>query len=1489
MGIKVLISSARKCKEKELIKKMLELLPGVEQVYDCNDTPTDYNRDKTKQDEIDDCIRHRTDWFILLCPYDFVGEATFHELEVAMRASRSKYELPMVSIFFSADAEEELRLRNEQLAAERQNPIAYDSEHDKTRDEIDALINPSPNHRHYLPDPYPLGKLVESVQKEYERFIANGLRMRRFETFCSDILPTDIFYDPNRAKEENGFVADYFIPMEHYRQMMEQGANHMVLCGPPASGKTRSVYEYLRSWGRDPKHQHVFISVRAARNLGMGQDGHHCISLHDLVAELKAYDHSLKVFPSCRVESDVHHFIVIDQVDSLVGDDFHLLKELFDVSSSALRPNYQILMTTTQSGYDRSEAMFVDNQNVEYTSNDYQVTLPLRRIDITPLSDDDARKIWADLTAHDTDPKIMPKGTVVGDFIPKLRQYNERLLEEARRFKSVFPAVQIPYRALPINTIGAFVRSVQLVKRMRRNQAVPLCLCVMCMEQMLWDLFREKYREDEFRRLFSEDLVKFMKEYFVEFNILQLDFGKGAVAQTNLHKGKYARVASSRERREKWLVVADLDFEKPQVYDREQMETIVSPEIMLSFANDKMWEELERSYQFDYKIVTLPNGNKTANLHAREEAEKAMDIWYDTFACYGPWTTLLRMLTRSPLIPLDKLQKKEFDYAGKNNAAYVEEKYEETLKWAEQMTEAEKREFLADPDRLFLKRLLTANKGRVDSIRREVYGGGPSVKPLYQTYSFVGELYKKAYERARLFGFRKAIDEKTVRQMKKRQEQEGNADKKECHVDDYLVLADEVLRALKANMKETAAAASQDPSGELYFISRRILQCDTFNEAYDTFFSNTNLAVTMGEINYQYAHSTSEDEKLAYAYKGCSQIMSSMCALILGDFDFNKWMELGEQTHTDITLWNLNQLVTRSARDTKHSELQRKLFEQLIKTGDRALRTGDNRALAGVLRVNGVRVVSKMIEQAPSLMAARKIKSLAMPWLHEELIAHTNDTTDIWENVALGRLQPYEYSFLLKEITEDETTGEIKERWANNEKLRDTLLLCPSNLSDTFDLYCRLYENTSKAKARQVTPYTVANFFRNVSRKYKEIRKESINFAYEAFMQMMTYSKMRDCVRRIVSNGDVGKHNFILDVYNCVVTRRQEQHFIDFIGPRVWKQLCLMPKVNILRICKERIYSIDEVIEIAQNVVREQKRYAVIADDLVNNAVTRMNNTTDSKDRAKLASYLRHLLTEDKEYVEALLKTENFYRSCKQLDVSVVYPHAFHPKEDFGKVGRANWYVGEHLEQVKKLNGKLRKLARMRYIDKDYAQNDLPLLMADLASLKGMPVMPYITMFLNVLKNVVVADREEDGGKVHCKQQRKEKRNLQPSSLFEMIDCCYTRRKLPVTTTVVNALLEGVVNYYEVSKTPQDKECVRNDFWNFVHANAQCVRLDALSYKHILTLWPEEASRHKETICRLADCNEQLMNVLVKGRLLADVADWSDRWQRHVLVVGQKV
>lgn len=132
-------------------------------------------------------------------------------------------------------------------------------------------------------------------------------------------------------------------------------------------------------------------------------------------------------------------------------------------------------------------------------------------------------------------------------------------------------------------------------------------------------------------------------------------------------------------------------------------------------------------------------------------------------------------------------------------------------------------------------------------------------------------------------------------------------------------------------------------------------------------------------------------------------------------------------------------------------------------------------------------------------------------------------------------------------------------------------------------------------------------------------------------------------------------------------------------------------------------------------------------------------------------------------------------------------------------------------------------------------------------------------------------------------------KNIQPTTLMELVSRCYTDRQLPITTTIVNALLEGFVNYYEVAKMAKSREHVRQLFWNFITDKAPYVRLDALSYKHILALWPCEAERHKATISQLADCNEQLMNILVKKRLLTDVADWNTRWQKHIRIVGQKM
>lgn len=119
------------------------------------------------------------------------------------------------------------------------------------------------------------------------------------------------------------------------------------------------------------------------------------------------------------------------------------------------------------------------------------------------------------------------------------------------------------------------------------------------------------------------------------------------------------------------------------------------------------------------------------------------------------------------------------------------------------------------------------------------------------------------------------------------------------------------------------------------------------------------MVAAMGEINEQYRLRKNPEDQLTFAHKSCDQIMSSMCALIVGDYDFDKWMELARQTRTDITLANIMQMIGNSLVDVKHGELQRKLFVRIIQTADEALRQGNNYALANIVRTSGVKIIAR--------------------------------------------------------------------------------------------------------------------------------------------------------------------------------------------------------------------------------------------------------------------------------------------------------------------------------------------------------------------------------------------------------------------------------------------------------------------------------------------------------------------------------------------------
>lgn len=274
MAINVLISCARKSKEKQLLKEWLSNNPNIGHVYDCNDTPTDYNRETTKQDDIDRHIREVTDWFIFLCPFDFVGKWTYHELQVAVTTKTERTGLPMISLFYSKNPNAELDICNKDLSG---NEKIFMRSDDISREMINQYLGQG----HYKPDEYEHGQLIDRVEGELYRFIGERLRMRRYETACAEVLPTDIFYDHNRAMPENGFDEAVYRNRAHDKEMMDAGFDHILLCGSPASGKSRSVLEFIKKFSNNPDNR--FITVRGAQNLAGRGVGHRCISLSRLL------------------------------------------------------------------------------------------------------------------------------------------------------------------------------------------------------------------------------------------------------------------------------------------------------------------------------------------------------------------------------------------------------------------------------------------------------------------------------------------------------------------------------------------------------------------------------------------------------------------------------------------------------------------------------------------------------------------------------------------------------------------------------------------------------------------------------------------------------------------------------------------------------------------------------------------------------------------------------------------------------------------------------------------------------------------------------------------------------------------------------------------------------------------------------------------------------------------------------------------------------
>lgn len=1387
MPINVLISCARKCQEKQLVKEWLKTEPIIGNVYDCNDTPTDYERDNPKQDDIDRHIRIATDWFIFLCPFEFVGEGTYHELEVAIEAGPDKTKLPFISIFYSKDPVKELQKCNELL--DKDNKIVPHPE-DKFRADIDELLGKG----HYFPDKYEEGQLINDLKKELENLLDNQLMMRKYEIDSKDISAVDIFFDPKRTETENGFN-DYYLERLHDEKMLRSQRNHILLRGAPASGKTRAVYEYIKNHSEGDSR---VISVRGVKNLTKTAAGHRLVSLSALVEDLKKYDEYLEREELCvHVKNDYSRFIVIDQIDSMLADDL-LLKELFQRSSSKRRPCYQIIMTSTDSGYQAFQSLFDKLAEIETKECDNYIIHSLNIITIDKISTTDAQKVWNKLGKHDT---ALPKGNVIGDYIDKLTSYNDRIIQEVRKFKSVWQDSSVVNKGEMTleghiyNSIAAFFRAVQLVKRMRRNANLPLCLIAMVTREELWQGYGKghyQHNRTEFNNLFAIDFCNIVSK-LKDCNIIDI-----ADSKVTENDDFFSEILGTIPSVDDFNLSPDkISFTNREIYDGEEMVTLMSPSIILTVINDKLWDEINEKtkYQYEFSVNHENRSRKKPASYSRDEAKRAMDVWFEAFKEFAPWITLRRILTRSPMIKLDKLQKTEFGDNKDNNFWLVYEKMKQLDR------NIDKDENFHDYFTLFIARM-----GDVNRIKNAL-----EKHPEYNTIDMVCELYGQALSHYKSLA-------KTERES--------------IYDDEFRLLADEVFLTL--DFPHNCPIDKQ-----IYYHQRQIQMCQSYEEI-KLYIDNNEIMDLLDNAQANQQQSCSPASLLFFNIR---QLFDFMAGFIVDDENLKDWIERLKRNHLSMTQANIMAILDQSSQtDNEHSQKQHILIRSLVKLMDDTLRSLSdkendefNQSLCLLLKNKAAVLVAEIIKRLPTLTAAQEILQTADKWIEKELINFDEDTQTIWMSLAISRTQNYEFNFLLKEIT-DANTHLIKKNWLENTILREKLFLCCPGVDDTWEMFESLYCNSEEAKKRPLSPFLVSNIFKKSRKKYISLEKAAVNRSYEFFMMMLKNERMGEFISGIIKRKEHMVHHFLLDIYDCVVTDKQEEHFISFLGKDNWKDFCDLDETAALRIKKKRIYSADKVLKIMQEAVRSQmNRGGIIDESLFNTCVDRLRvSEEDIKTRQeseKLRDYLIDLVETDSDYIRMLSKSKYFEKSVDYLrgekdNLKDEKPAKHEPQ--------SLYWLDESTNDIKfsqQISGKLNNLVKKPNLCEKEKADFFEILEKLEQHPKVMPNVKNLTFFIKNSHN-----NEEENKKRFSR--------LIPSEIIKVVKRVYCKRNLPITLSIINEILEGIYNYFYVTesdkRTPKEtKEDAKQQFYTFYKEYAFHVKLNALSYYHLLQTWPD--------------------------------------------------
>lgn len=439
--MKIIISSAVTSEEKKAVKEKLyemasnNLIKIEDKIYDCADTPCFWEK-KTKQVEIYETISE-ADWFVCLVTGSEIGYYTWKEMEFVIN-EKLKGSPVRISVFHPNNIHNETDKKPESI--EKNKPLSWNL---FCKEAGELLVNSAEQELYwnaYVADTENKG-ICSAVESELLKAIKmNAFPFQHIDFFVQEgksVIAEKFFFETINCN--NTYIYRDSVDGDLKHLCKDSTFSFIFITGKPVSGKSRALYEFLRSELKDRR-----VVVMNRENI---------IDIcNNLSVSLAQRKHWFNNFASKDVEENI--YFVCDQIDDVLSRAPQEMKTVF-LDTINEHDNYKLIATGTKNSIEN----FINSSNETngIIVRNYQIiNIPL--ISNDPDSEDILSKLRYIYRPQE--------GEVVGDFIPGLKE------------NTIKVAGEIVNECRTNKFLRKFIQALQITLLYRREKALLLPICI---------------------------------------------------------------------------------------------------------------------------------------------------------------------------------------------------------------------------------------------------------------------------------------------------------------------------------------------------------------------------------------------------------------------------------------------------------------------------------------------------------------------------------------------------------------------------------------------------------------------------------------------------------------------------------------------------------------------------------------------------------------------------------------------------------------------------------------------------------------------------------------------------------------------------------------------------------------------------------------------------------------------------------------------------